>query len=256
MVKDILSWQILVKRLPINIHDFCGRYLVMSLANNSHLKRWKISNSELCSLCTKKQTELHVLNHCLQALNWYTWRHNLIIQTFCNHLLKTACYDFRLHAGIEGFENPATLFKSRQQSLTTTGPQQNDLLHRARPDIAIETRDTLTVIELTCPYETNTTKSREYKETRYKEIKSELLTPPSNFQLIFLEVTSLGFVTKNIKTFRNFLKSLNINERYLIEKLQEAAIRCSYLTYCRRNKNWNEPNLISYEWYVSNTSDD
>ena len=143
--------------------------------------------------------------------------------------------------------NPATLFKSRQQSLTTTGPQQKDLSHRARPHIAIDSRDTLTVIELTCPYKTNATKSPEYKETRYEEIKSELRTPPSNFQLIFLEVTSLGFVTKNIKTFRNFLKSININERYLIEKLQEVAIRCSYLIYCRRNKNWNEPNLISYE---------
>ena len=83
-------------------------------------------------------------------------------------------------------------------------------------------------------------------ETRCKEI-SELLTHPSNFQLIFLEVTSLGFVTKNIKTFRNFLKSININERYLIEKLQEVAIRYSYLIYCRGNKNWSEPNLISYE---------
>ena len=83
-------------------------------------------------------------------------------------------------------------------------------------------------------------------ETRCKEI-SELLTPPSNFQLIFQEVTSLGFVTKNIKTFRNFLKSININERYLIEKLPEVAIRYSYLIYCCGNKNWNEPNLISYE---------
>ena len=154
--------------------------------------------------------QLDVFNYCLQALNRYTWRHNSIIQTFCNHLLKTACYDFCLYADIEGFEKPTTLFKSQQQSLTTTGPQQNDLLHRVRPDIAIKTRDTLTV---TCPYETNTTKSREYKETRYKEIKSELLTPPSNFQLIFLEVTSLGFVAKNIKTCRNFLKYLNINER-------------------------------------------
>ena len=128
-------------------------------------------------------------------------------------------------------------FKSQQQSLTTTSLQQNDLLHRARPDIAIETRDTLTVIELTCPRETCTTKSHDYKETRYKEIKSELLTPPSNFQLIFLEVTSLGFVTRNIKTFRNFLKSININERYVIEKLLEVAIRCSYFIYCHRNKN-------------------
>ena len=152
-----------------------------------------------------------------------------------------------MYANIEGFENPATLFKLEQQSLTITGPQQNDLLQRARPDIAIENRDTLTVIGLTCPYETNTTKSREYKKTRYKEIKCELLTPPSNFQLIFLEVTSLAFVTKNIKTFRKFLKSININERYLMEKLQEVAVRCSYFIYCRRNKNWSEPNLISYE---------
>ena len=77
--------------------------------------------------------------------------------------------------------------------------------------IAIETTDTLTVIELACRYETNTKKSLEYKETRYKKIKSELLTPQSNFQLIFLEVTSLCFVTKPIKTFRNFLKFININ---------------------------------------------
>ena len=88
MVKDIQSWKILVERLPIKIHNFCRRYLVMGLANNSNLKKWKISNSELCSLYTKKQTQLHVFNHCLQALNRYTSRHNSIIQTFCNHLLK------------------------------------------------------------------------------------------------------------------------------------------------------------------------
>ena len=64
MAKDIQSWQILVQRLPINTRNFCCRYLVMSLANNSNLKRWKISNSELCSFCTKKQTKLDVFNHC------------------------------------------------------------------------------------------------------------------------------------------------------------------------------------------------
>ena len=175
------------------------------------------------------------------------WRRNSIIQTFCNNLLKTACYNFSLYADIEGFQNPATLFKPQQQSLTITGQQQNDLLHRLRPDIAIQTRDMLTVIELICPNETNITKFHEYKETRYKEIKIELLIPPSNFQLIFMEMTSLGLVTKNIKTFKSFLKSININERYLTEKLQEVAIRCSYFIYCHRNKNWNEPNLISYE---------
>ena len=104
MVKDIQLWQILVKRLPINIHNFCSRYLVMSLANNSNLKRWKISNSELCSLCTKKQTLLLVFNHGLQ-----------IYSDFLERPVKKASYDFCLYAYIEGFENPATLLKSRQK---------------------------------------------------------------------------------------------------------------------------------------------
>ena len=91
--------------------NFYRRYLVMSLANNSYLKRRTISNSELCSLCTKEQTQQHVFNHCLQALNRYTWKH---IQRLCNQLFKEAPYSFRLYADIEGFENPVTLFKSRQ----------------------------------------------------------------------------------------------------------------------------------------------
>ena len=69
MVKDIQSWQIPNKRLPINIHRFCSTYLVMRLANNSNVKRQKISNSESCLLYTKKQTQLHAFNHFLQALN-------------------------------------------------------------------------------------------------------------------------------------------------------------------------------------------
>ena len=43
-----------------------------------------------------------------------------------------------LYADIEGFGNPVTMFKSQQQSLTTSDPQQNDLSRCVRPDIAIE----------------------------------------------------------------------------------------------------------------------
>ena len=96
---------------------------------------------------------------------------------------------FRLYADIEGYDNPATLFRSRQQNITATGPQEHSFLHRARPDVVIEIRDEIIVIELTCPFELNARKSREYKETRYKEIQSELLTPKLRFSLILLEVT-------------------------------------------------------------------
>ena len=74
-----------------------------------------------------------------------------------------------MHANIKCFETHTTLLKSPQKSIATTGSQENNLLHHARPDTAIETRGSLTVTELTCPYETNAAKSREYKDTRYKK---------------------------------------------------------------------------------------
>ena len=184
--KDISSWQMLVKRLPVNIHNFCRRYLVMSLANNSSLKRWKISSSGVCLLCGKLQSQLHVFNNCIVASDRYTYRHNSVIKTLCNHLSEKVTHGFLLHADIEGCDNPATLFRPRQQHITATGPQEHSLLHRARPEVVIEIRDGIIVTELTCPFELNARKSREYKETRYKEIQGELLTPKSRFGLILL----------------------------------------------------------------------
>ena len=76
------------------------------------------------------------------------------------HVEKVS-HDFCLHADFEGFDYPATLFKPSQQNIRSTRPQQNTLSHLARPDI--ESRDELTVIELTFPYETNFLKSRKSK---------------------------------------------------------------------------------------------
>ena len=55
-VSDITNWKKVTTKLPANIFRFCRRYLVLSLANNSNLLRWKISNNCLCSLCNKLQT--------------------------------------------------------------------------------------------------------------------------------------------------------------------------------------------------------
>ena len=86
----------------------------MSLANNSDLKRWKISSSGACLLCGKLQSQLHVFNNCTSALDRYTWRYNSVIKTLCNHLSENVMHGFCLYADIEGYNNPATLFRPRQ----------------------------------------------------------------------------------------------------------------------------------------------
>lgn len=158
-----------------------------------------------------------------------------------------SCF-FRLYVDIDGFQNPSILFKSRQQQRTNQAiVNTNNLTHRARPDIIIEERDRITVIELTCPYETNLKSSREYKLKRYENLRNELVTPVQDFEIILLEVSSLGFVTEESKRFRTVLNELLLPADYIVKKCQEVAIRSSYYIYCRRNKCWNSPDLISYD---------
>ena len=159
-----------------------------------------------------------------RTLDRFTWRHNSILSSLCNHLNKKVYRDFKIFADLTNYENPGNLFKSK------------------RPDIVIKENDSITAIELTCPFELNIIKSREYKENKYRESKKD-----KRFTLILFELTSLGFISKNIKEMRTLLQKLNIDDYYVIKKFTEVSICCSYMIYCKRNKDWPNPELLSYE---------
>ena len=72
----------------------------------------------------------------------------------------------------------------------------SSLFRTQRPDIVIKIDDELTIIELTCFFETNTNKSREHKTNRYKNLNDQLLIPCNKFAVIFLEITTMGFASK------------------------------------------------------------
>ena len=42
-------------------------------------------------------------------------------------------------------------------------------------------------------------------------------------------------------------EKLNLDDRYVVNKLTEVAIRCSYMIYCKRNNDRPNPELLSYE---------
>ena len=46
---------------------------------------------------------------------------------------------------------------------------------------------------------------------------------------------------------RTLLQKLNIDDHYFINKLRKVAVRCLYMIYCKRNKDWPNPELLSYE---------
>ena len=54
---------------------------------------------------------------------------------------------------------------------------------------------------------------------------------------MFVEVSSLGVLPKNVQEFRNFCKQYDcINVMSMMKKLSEIAIRSSYFIYTRKNK--------------------
>ena len=114
-------------------------------------------------------------------------------------------------------------------------------------NIAILDGDEMTVIELTICSETNTLKSMECKIKRYKDLNSQLLQLVSKFKVLFLAITSLGFVSKqSYKPFAKYIKSVGVNSDHAISKCMETAICASYFIVCRRNKSWTDPKLLNY----------
>ena len=87
----------------------------------------------------------------------------------------------------------------------------------------------------------------EHKENKYRELKNDLVVPYKQFTLTLSELASLGFVSKNIKEIRILIQKLNIDDHYVANKLMEVVISCSYMIYCKRNKDWPNPELTFYE---------
>ena len=85
-------------------------------------------------------------------------------------------------------------------------------MYRQHPDIVILERRRITVIELTCPFETNLDKTRGFKSRKYRKLCNSLITPRAQFNLIFLEISSIGFPGKTIKTFEKYLKELHLDD--------------------------------------------
>ena len=76
----------------------------------------------------------------------------------------------------------------------------NGLFHSFRPDVVLIRGSTIYILELTCCFETNSERSREFKIDKYKEIKKDCKKTFKVWKKIFIEVTTLGLVPKQIQS--------------------------------------------------------
>ena len=75
--------------MAANTNKFSRKALTFSLPINTNLKPWNKISSDKFLLCNGRQTQLHVLNNCVAAVNdgRYTWRHDPILYS---HVLREA----------------------------------------------------------------------------------------------------------------------------------------------------------------------
>ena len=75
----------------------------------------------------------------------------------------------------------------------------------------------------------------------YKELKYLSLVRCNDLELILIEISALGFVTKLVKHFKNLLNLFNCDTNKMMMSYSEVEIKCSYYIYCGRNKEWLTP---------------
>ena len=105
---SINQWQKVCERFPQNVFIFVRKAIILQLANNTKLFRWKrvlSSDSGLCN--SNKQTQLYILNICPEAVRngRYTWRHDSILFAICHYLTALENIGFELFADLAGFKN-------------------------------------------------------------------------------------------------------------------------------------------------------
>ena len=125
-------------------------------------------------MCNKLQTQLHTLSNCCFQLDRFKWRHDSVLRCIYNFFLPP-CVNYLL-TDLNLVYNPQANYFNHYDHILSSRMRMKSLLSN---------------------YETNTSKSKSYKQTRYKHLKSDLRQPCSKFTTIYLEITTLGFITSN-----------------------------------------------------------
>src|SRR6218665_1463851 len=105
-----------------------------------------------------------------------------------------------------------------------------------RPDIVIIQKKSISTLELTICHETNATTSKNFKISKCKNLKHNLLPEYAKYNLAHytIEVTSLGFIS-DISDFCSLNLVTDKMPVHVEQALFRSVISSSYSIYCSRN---------------------
>ena len=236
---NCITWKSFMWDIPQGVLKFAVNAGVNTLPSSDNLKRWGKRVSDRCPFCGNIETLAHILSNCTTALTQgrLTWRHNSVLCSIIKVIQPILKDGMRLFADVPGHQAPHG------------GTIPPHILTTAfKPDIFIhsETSQEVVVFELTCPWDSNITRSHNFKSEKYAPLVADL---SRNFIVHFfsVEISARGQVTKeNQSRLKSFLfKSCNSNagiSKSLIRISSKAALLSSYSIFsARREPTWENP---------------
>ena len=103
------------------------------------------------------------------------------------------------------------------------------------------------MLELTVGCESNLGSNAERKKQKYRELAQQLKNAHVKVNFVNLSISPLSIYDKSTTDFIGTMKTLKFDKKstnYIIKKITSIAIRTSYYIFCRRNKEWTDPELM------------
>ena len=225
-------WSAVQSKMPRNILNFTIRYINNSLPTRSNHSKWGIRSISECSFCLNHKSLLHIVAGCKAYLDQgrFTWRHgsvfHFIVQFF------RAVQGINIFSDLSGDLSPSVI----------TG-------NIFRPDfVLILPSNCPYVLELTVGYEFNLYSNSIRRQKKYRQLMLELKSQYKEVRFVNLSMRALSVMGNSSTTFLDMMKDLDFEEntrKFIARRLMAISIRATYYTFCRRNKDWLNPELLN-----------
>jgi hypothetical protein len=172
-----------------------------------------------------------VVAGCQSYLKRFTWRHDSILNFLATNLPTTN--QSSLYVDLPGHKSPSII----------TGDNY-------RPDLLLLTNSgCLYIVELTVGFESNLENNIKRKKSKYLELISEQRKNFKSVKFVNLSMSSLGIFANQCSEFLEMLDDLgleNNQKMFHIKRMTTIAIRTTYYIFCCRNKEWTNPELLTF----------
>ena len=98
-------------------------------------------------------------------------------------------------------------------------------------------------------FETNLGNNAKRKKEKYKNLEANFKSRYKKVKFIYIVMSTLGVFDSSSVDFLEMLEDLKFDRtcrHYIVKKMMAIAVRTSYYVFCRRNKDWDNPELMTF----------